>query len=134
MSIHSSQHKVLRSLQSLPTDCDVILTGDFNVTDINWSTFNANSSYSISICNILSAQNYVQMIMAPTPYKGDILDLILTNSPHRLLNINVDSSHHSLKSDHYLVTVDIACSTSTVKVNQNVIEYKFNYSKQTYLL
>ena len=39
-------------LQSLPTDCDVILTGDFIVPNINWSTFNANSSYYMSICNI----------------------------------------------------------------------------------
>ena len=123
------QHKVLTSLQLLPTDCDVILTGDFNVPDINWSTFSANSSFSISICNRLSAQNYVQMVMEPTHHRGNILDLILTNSPHRLLNINVDSSELPLKSDHFLITVDIASKTPNAKVNHGVIESKFNYLK-----
>ena len=123
------QQETLRILQSLPSDCDVILTGDLNAPDINWSTYCGNSLFSISLCNLFCSHNYIQMVTTPTHRQGGTLDLIITNSPHRLLNLCVDPTGQSLKSDHYLVTADIASSSSCTNLPNQGVTYTLNYSK-----
>ena len=46
---------VLATIDSLCTDNDTILTGDFNAPDINWLNFSASSSFSSSLCDSLYA-------------------------------------------------------------------------------
>ena len=46
---------VLDSIDSLCTDNDIILTGDFNAPDINWLNLSASSSFSSSLCDSLYA-------------------------------------------------------------------------------
>ena len=103
------QREVSRSINSLPATCDTIILGDFNCPDINWSTLNASTPFSSSLCNQLYSLNYVQLVTEPTHIHGNTLDLILTNSPHRLQNIDVStSSTDSLfVSDHHVVTFDV---------------------------
>ena len=122
------QQETLRILQSLPSDCDVILTGDLNAPDINWSTYCGNSLFSISLCNLFCSHNYIQMVTTPTHRQGGTLDLIITNSPHRLLNLCVDPTGQSLKSDHYLVTADIASISSCTNLPNQGVTYTLNYS------
>ena len=123
------QQETLRSLQLLPSDCDVILTGDLNAPDINWTTYCGNSSFSLSLCNLFCSHNYIQMVSTPTHRQGSTLDLIITNSPHRLLNLCVDPTGQSLKSDHYLVNADIASSSSCTNIPSQGVTYTLNYSK-----
>ena len=99
------QQEVLRSINSLNTDCDTILVGDFNCPDINWSTLSATTPFSISLCNKLFSKNFIQLVNEPTHCQGNTLDLILTNSPHRLQNVQVQSSGSSLQSDHFPITI-----------------------------
>ena len=49
----------------------------------------------------------VQCISTSTHSKGDILDLILTNSDNYIGNIKILSDHEACKSDHYAITFDI---------------------------
>ena len=115
------QQDVLRSIQSLHTHNDVILLGDLNAPDVNWSTLSASSPFSSSLCNAFYSNNYIQMVTQPTHHKGNTLDLIFTNAPARLNNICVDSTGKFLKSDHYPVTADIfsiSIHTNTHPPNQ----------------
>ena len=65
------QQDVLRSIQSLHTHNDVILLGDLNAPDVNWSTLSASSPFSSSLCNAFYSNNYIQMVTQPTHHKGE---------------------------------------------------------------
>ena len=95
---------VLIALDSLSADYDVIITGDFNVPDINWCNLTASSQFSSSLCDVLFAKNFQQIIHEPTHIHGNVLDLVLTTNPERIHSLSItDVSSSSCKCDHYLV-------------------------------
>ena len=63
--------------------------GDFNAPDINWSSLCGNSPYSTSLCDFVIDYNLFQVIQIPTHTKGNILDIVLTNTPEAVFNVNV---------------------------------------------
>ena len=77
---------------SLPDGIDLFLLGDFNSPDINWNTMSASNYQSSSLCDTIVAKNLIQMVTKQTHKQGNILDLILTNSPDRISNISLDPS------------------------------------------
>ena len=58
-------------LQSLPTQ--VVILGDFNMPDINWSTLSGSSTISNNFCKFIFRSNLEQLINHAT---GNILDLL----------------------------------------------------------
>ena len=70
----------------------------------------ATTQFSIQLCNFCYNKNSVQLIGNPTHQQGNILHIILTNSPDRLVNIMVDLMFCSAYSDHFLITLDILTS------------------------
>ena len=77
--------------------------GDFNAPDINWSSLCCNSHYSTSSCDFVFAYNLSQVIQIPTHTGGNILDIVLTNTPEAVFNVNV-APFSPLRSDHFAVT------------------------------
>ena len=69
-------------------------------------------TFSRNLCNTLHHLNYLQLVNTLTYQAGNILDLILTNAPHRISNIIV-SRNSMLNSDHFLVTADILSHSNT---------------------
>ena len=61
------------------------------------------------LCDFLCTNNLVQLITTPTHRQGNILDLIITNAPHRINNLEVNQP--SLTTDHYLIKADILTAT-----------------------
>ena len=95
--------QVLDFINSLPSDCDIIITGDLNMPDTNWSSFSASSFSSSRLVDQICAKNFIQLITQPTHCCGNILDLVLSNSPSRISNVSVDSIICASQSDHHLV-------------------------------
>ena len=60
----------------METSDNVILLGDFNLPDINWSTLTGSTTTSQSFCDFIFQYNLTQSITSPTHIKGNILDLI----------------------------------------------------------
>ena len=83
----------------------IVMVGDFNALDINWSTFQCSSYYSNSLCNFIFQS---QLLLDPTHIRGNTLDLILTNSD-LISNISVHSSHCFISSDHFVITGSLSC-------------------------
>ena len=121
-------NKRYSSINSLNTECDTILV-DFNCPDINWSTLSATTPFSISLCNELYSKNFIQLVNEPTHYQGNTLDLILTNSPHRLQNVQVQSSGSSLQSDHFPITISILSSPLRAHTTPASTVCPSNYAK-----
>ena len=53
--------------------------------DINWSSLCDNSPYSTSLCDFMFDYNLSQVIQIPTHTEGNILDIVLTNTPEAFL-------------------------------------------------
>ena len=121
------QQEAIHYLNSLPTDCDIIALGDFNAPDIDWSTLTGTTNYSHSLCNAVYNKNLTQIIITPTHKQGNTLDLILTNSPSRIINLNIQTS----PSDHYMITADLLTHTSQCS-KHNLKSSKFLYSRGDY--
>ena len=106
------QQETLHAISNIQDDVSTIILGDFNTPDINWLTLCAGSPFSRNLCNTLHHLNYLQLVNTPTHQAGNILDLILTNAPHRISNIVVGTDS-TLNSDHFLVTADILSHSNT---------------------
>ena len=51
--------------------------------------------------------NLSQIIHTPTHLKGNILDLVLTNSDELISNVEVTPPHHNLSCDHYIISFQL---------------------------
>ena len=103
---------MLFAISNIQDDVSTIILGDFNTPDINWLTLCAGSPFSRYLWNTLHHLNYLQLLNTPTHQAGNILDLILTNTPHKISNVAV-SIDSMLNSDHFLVTADIFSHSNT---------------------
>jgi len=92
---------------------DTILLGDFNMPDIDWSTLSSSSHHSASFCDFTFNYNLSQLIDKPTHIKGNTLDLILTNTCHRIKNINISTPMNILSSDHSIINFTLSRSVTS---------------------
>ena len=53
----------------------LIIAGDFNLSDIDWSTLTGGSAVANELCNITFELNLFQHIDQPTHIQGNVLDL-----------------------------------------------------------
>ena len=109
-SIDLYLQEVVDFINSLSTDCDIIITGDLNMPDTNWSSFSASSSSSLCLVDQICAKKFFQLITQPTHRCGNILDLVLSNSPSRISNVSVENICAS-QSDHHLISYCIHSSS-----------------------
>ena len=99
-------HDHLSKLKLLDPSAFIILAGDFNVPNINWSQpdFTAGGHVNSALLNILSEFNLLQLILEPTHVKGNTLDLLCTDlggnmSDHSVINPGL--------SDHHIISATI---------------------------
>lgn len=118
-------------LNSLPSDCKLVLTGDFNIPNVNWATtLSATTSFSSLLCDLVFSKNLIQLITHPTHSQGNIINLVLTDSHESLCNITVNATSCHSFSDHFLVTFCLV-SDKRKGINPNSTEF-FNYVKGDY--
>ena len=103
----------------------LIVVGDFNAPDIEWSTLSASTSSSSMLCDLIFHLNLTQLIAEPTQVKGNILDLLITNIESYINNIVIETCSSALSSDHSIITFDIAATYSFKKTTR----YVFDFSK-----
>jgi hypothetical protein len=73
--------RILRDMQN-----DTILIGDMNMPGIDWIEEKADSK-GRELLETTMEQNLSQMVSFPTHTKGNVLDLVITNNPERVLDI-----------------------------------------------
>ena len=103
--------------------------------DINWDALTCSSPSSKLFCDFVFENNLQQFVREPTHCKGNILDLVLSNFPKLLLDINIHSSSHlpSMSSDHYSISISIPCVVHRAeKAKRNAPLFKFR--KGNYIL
>ena len=115
-------------MNNLTSDYDHLVAGDFSMPDIDWNTMSAPSICSEMFCKAIVHRNLRQIISEPTHIKGNTLDLVLTDTPELISDIN--NSYQTYSSDHYFVSILFAAhnhySSSPSKRNPGV---EFNWIK-----
>ena len=86
----------------------VIITGDFNLPDINWHTLSSTSTISNAFCDFIFDNSLTQLIDQPTHTKGNILDLLLTNMDDLVTNLTISPTNNWISSDHFIITFSLA--------------------------
>ncbi|CAG2215950.1 unnamed protein product [Mytilus edulis] len=111
--------------QNLP---NIVLTGDFNIPDIQWKdaySIRSPQQYNLevneTILNITNEHNLEQQNITPTR-GNNILDLVFTTNNNLIESISVESGI----SDHEAVIVDIK---TKVKLTKKKPRKTFLYSK-----
>ncbi len=98
---------LLKLLDGLPPNS--LLVGDFNYPYIDWSdlTTTARGRGFLDKC---VENNLEQMVLSPTHIKGNILDLVLTNNPEKIVDILYTGRVG--KSDHETLVIEISVPTN----------------------
>ena len=104
-ALHESLTKLYRT-QKIPPN--VVIAGDFNLPDIDWSkqqiTNNRTASKHNKLLEIINKFGLQNMLNNPTRIdSGNILDLILTSNPSIIVNTHTTPG----MSDHEAVTFNI---------------------------
>lgn len=128
-SSHSYYTDLLAYLSSLVDSNFIIITGDFNLPDIVWSTLSGSSTVSKLFCDFVFDHNLSQLVTSPTHCKGNILDLVLTNIPDSISTPNVHSQQDCcLSSDHFLLSFSVTFAISTLN-RKSPPCHVYDYSK-----
>lgn len=111
----------------------VIIMGDFNLPDINWSTLTASTITSNQFCEIIFKANLVQLVDQPTHILGNILDLVLTNTDDTIQSLTIQDNNNltSLHSDHYIIKFRVFLQVLNNKVTASP-SYVLNFKRANY--
>ena len=116
-------------LNSLISTNPTIVMGDFNQPNIHWPTLSSSSQPGSLICDFVFQCNLSQLIQSPTHYKGNILDLVLTNSPSLISNVTVHPYRSfSIQSDHLVITFSIK-SIPFARPHHQPSHYVYDHTK-----
>ena len=88
-------------------DINTFLIGDVNLPDINWLD-GTSAARGRRILETTVEEDLAQLVDFPTHIKGNILDLVITNCPDKVISISDDGRIG--KSDHCILKIDLKIS------------------------
>ena len=108
----------------------ILIVGDFNLPDVNWTTWHARSNMSRAFMECLRDCHFHQMVTEPTRVRVNqeptTLDLVITNDLNYVPHIERQSPLGA--SDHCVLYIDFACYTAVDEARSE----RFNYNKADY--
>ena len=120
--------KLVNYLATITSSCSpVLIFGDFNMPDVNWSTLTGSMATSNRFCDMVFSSNFVQLISSPTHNCGNVLDLVLTDNAENIVDLTVHPPEYQCTpSDHYLITFKV-CFEHTI--TQSTVKVVFDFAK-----
>ena len=129
-TLGSENHRVvdsyLRNLSKRKKYSKIVLIGDLNLNKVSWSENISTSNFQEKFLDTFNDLNFDQLIDKPTHYKGNTLDVLLTNSPQLISNIDIKSRYEICTSDHYGIEFTLDISISRRKPQKRKI---YNFKK-----
>ena len=123
-------HALINYLTELHRFCEFVLLGDFNLSDVDWSSLSGTSTSSSIFTEFVFNTNHYQHIDSPTHKGGNILDLIFSQSTTLVRNVTVCDSQPLLgvTFDHFLISFLISHSVS--KSNSKIhSQFYFDFAR-----
>ena len=90
-------------------DKNTILIGDINLPDINWID-GSSTTRGRRVLETILEEDLSQLVDFPTHIKGNILDLVITNCPDKVISISDEGRIG--KSDHCILNMELKVSAT----------------------
>ncbi|XP_074606425.1 uncharacterized protein LOC141859465 [Acropora palmata] len=117
--------KSLDKVSLISEHANILLLGDFNLSDIDWDLIGPLQPNSLSdyFCNsILNFFSLSQLINQPTRLDA-VLDLVISNRPENISNIKIGDGLGC--SDHNIITFDLQCKiTRPCQSSKQIYDYQ----------
>ena len=97
-------------LKKIPKGC--VIVGDFNFSEIDWEN-NSSTARSRVFLDTVNDLFLTQMLSFPAQKSGTMPDLILTDLPQSV--IDIEDLGHLRSSDHSMLKVNLKTNTVRVK-------------------
>ena len=102
-------NKLIAYLDSIASTSRIVLLGDFNLSDICWSSLTGSSPVFKAFCDFVFHHNLTQLVHFPTHCKSGILDLVFSSTEDLVHDLSIFPSN-TLHSDHLLLSFVIPTS------------------------
>ena len=120
--------KIIRMLRQFTFKGEIYILGDFNFSDYK---FNINAT----LCKeplkdfliYLEEHSLHQLISSPTHIHGNILDLAITSTPHKVTNLEIINPL-TVTCDHNMIDLKISANKDFKRKKPRLNFYKANYS------
>ena len=90
-------------LNSFDSTKNIVLLGDLNFPDIDWSIYSGSSPTADDFAEVVFGLNLIQCITGPTHRAGNTLDIALSNISGLQHIETCTNLPPNLSSDHYLI-------------------------------
>jgi hypothetical protein len=97
-----------------------------NISEMEWATGNCPNGLEQAFLDVFNDLSLEQHIKEPTHRHGNILNVLLSNSPQTLQNIKVGDDGSVCASDHFPITFNIKAG---VRRNKAISRDIFNFKK-----
>ena len=105
---------------------EVYIIGDLNLESVDWNTFSSTNSIHSHFLDLFQDLGLTQLVSSPTHKHGNVLDIVLTDSPQLLKNLDTHDPSEFIKSNHSPITFNINVKIDRKKIQKRCI---FNYKK-----
>ena len=115
--------KIIGSLQCLVRRrklSKIYVLGDFNLHDVSWDALTSNIPIEQSFIDSFVDLGLAQCIKQATHQKGNILDILLTNSETSIGGLSVLDKDSICRSDHFPIIFDIKLKVFRKKPHRRV--------------
>ena len=94
---------LMAHLNSVDSTQNIVLLGDLNFPDIDWSIYSGSSPTADDFAEVIFGLNLIQCITGPTHRAGNTLDIALSNINGLQYIETCTNLPPNLSSDHYLI-------------------------------
>ena len=95
-----------------------ILIGDFNLNAVSWDQLSSNNKLQNDFLIMFENNCLTQLIKQPTHYLGNLLDILLTDKPNIISNLNIGDHKEDVSSDHFPISFNVLAPLVAKKVKQ----------------
>ena len=123
---HAEVEKYLKKIANNNKIGKHIVLGDFNLNKTSWPNGTSTNFLETKFLNTFEDIGLTQLIDKPTHIGGKTLDLLLTNTPSFVTNVNILEHKQVCNSDHFGITFTFLQNIQRIKCSKRRI---YNYSK-----
>ena len=101
-----------------------ILVGDFNLNKVSWPEGITTCELQQQVLDTFNNIGLEQLIDKSTHKNGNVLDLLLTNSPGLVKNISIKPRYEVCTSDHFAITFELGPAKRKKTQKRRVYKFK----------
>ena len=95
-----------------------ILIVDFNLNAVSWDQLSSNNKLQNDFLIMFENNCLTQLIKQPTHYLGNLLDILLTDKPNIISNLNIGDHKEDVSSYHFPISFNVLAPLVAKKVKQ----------------